>query len=241
MEYDVVIRYEPQLAGQWEDVRLRVERPDGADIDGPCANLDTSEEEIYQVSLPSGGRHAVVYPSVCLEANKNYNFRLEFNAYDRLQETPSASVLIDSITVVPRADSVPFLAGSQTADQRRQEFEHYRCAQYFYSVVKASIPDVCRKHLYSIGFYVLGSGYECQCDPTGSYSGICDSLGNITSIKSLFISLSSYLYFFQLCRRPVPVQTQRSGPSLRAVRTRNVRLRSGRVQPLRVQPGRFAG
>lgn len=183
MEYDIVIRYEPQLAGQWEDVRLLVDRPDGVDIDGPCANHGTDQEEIYQVSLPSGARHAVVYPSVCLEVDKNYKFRLEFNAYDRLQETPSASVLIDSITVVPRADSVPFLTGSLTADQRRQEFEHYRCAQYFYSVVKANIPDVCRKHLYSIGFYVLGSGYECQCDPTGSKSGICDSLGNLTLIN----------------------------------------------------------
>lgn len=212
MEYDLVIRYEPQLAGQWEDVRVVLERPDAIDPNGPCAHLiqqqnvvsrqasdtDSYQEynfesqsasrpelpnshgpEIARVSLPSGARHAVVYPPTCLEAGKQYKVRLEFKSYDSNQETPSAAVLIDSITVVPRADSVPFLGGSPAADYRRQEFEHYRCAQYFYSVVKTNIPEVCKKHLYSIGFYVLGSGFECQCDPTGSYSGICDSLGKI--------------------------------------------------------------
>ena len=136
-----------------------------------------------QVSLPSGARHAVVTPAVCLEAGKQYNLRLEFRSYDSSQDTPSASVLIDSITVVPRADNIPFFKGSALAEYRRQEFDHYRCAQYFYSVVKTNIPEVCRKHLYSIGFYVLGSGFECQCDPTGSYSGICDSLGNTHYVR----------------------------------------------------------
>lgn len=181
MEYDLVIRYEPQLPGQWEDVRVVLERPDPVDPDGPCANLQLQGErqdlEISRVSLPSGARHVVVYPPTCLEAGKQYKVRLEFKNYDSAQDTPGASVLIDSITVVPRPDSIPFLGGSPAADYRRQEFEHYRCAQYFYSVHKANIPEVCKKHLYSIGFYVLGSGFECQCDPTGSYSTICDSLG----------------------------------------------------------------
>ena len=185
MEYDLVIRYEPQLSGQWEDVRVVLERPDEVDPDGPCANQfnqqgppGASGLEISRVSLPSGARHAVIYPPTCLEAGKKYNVRLEFKSYDSNQETPSAAVLIDSITVVPRAGSIPFLGGSPAADYRRQEFDHYRCAQYFYSVVKTNIPEVCKKHLYSIGFYVLGSGFECQCDPTGSSSSICDSLGN---------------------------------------------------------------
>lgn len=190
MEYDLVIRYEPQLSGQWEDVRVVLERPDEVDPDGPCANQfnqqgppGASGLEISRVSLPSGARHAVIYPPTCLEAGKKYNVRLEFKSYDSNQETPSAAVLIDSITVVPRAGSIPFLGGSPAADYRRQEFDHYRCAQYFYSVVKTNIPEVCKKHLYSIGFYVLGSGFECQCDPTGSSSSICDSLGGQCSCK----------------------------------------------------------
>lgn len=120
----------------------------------------------------------MVYPPSCLEAGKRYKIKLDFKTYDSTQETPGASVLIDSITVVPRADAIPFLSGSPAADYRRQEFEHYRCAQYFYSVHKANIPEICKKHLYSIGFYVLGSGFECQCDPTGSYGTICEPLGN---------------------------------------------------------------
>lgn len=181
MEYDIVIRYEPQLSGQWEDVRVVLERPEDQpiDIDGPCANVQAGPEE-SQVSLPSGARHVVVYPPACLEAGVRYKLKLQFKAYDTRQETTSASVLIDSVAVVPRADGIPFLP---PGDLRRQEFDHYRCAQYFYSAVKSDIPDVCRKHLYSIGFYVLGSGFECQCDPTGSYSGICDSLGGQCQCK----------------------------------------------------------
>ena len=38
MEYDVVIRYEPQLPGQWEDAHFRIERLNGVDNDGPCTH-----------------------------------------------------------------------------------------------------------------------------------------------------------------------------------------------------------
>ena len=148
-----------------------------------------------QVSLPSGARHAIVYPPTCLEAGKRYKVKLEFKSYDSRQETPSASVLIDSIAVVPRPDSIPFFSGNSAADYRRQEFDHYRCTQYFYSVVKADIPEVCKKHLYSVGLFVLGSGFECQCDPTGSYSGICDSLGKLRITRLKFIEINKLKYY----------------------------------------------
>lgn len=45
-----------------------------------------------------GARSVAVFPPVCLEAGKQYRIRLEFKRYESEVETPTASVLVDSVS-----------------------------------------------------------------------------------------------------------------------------------------------
>lgn len=182
MEYDVVIRYEPKVPGVWKDVQVTVERPEPIDPNGPCGN-SKPQDDIKTVALPDDARYVVVPPPACLEAGKAYKIKLSFRRYDANVTSPSASILVDSIVLLPRAESIPFFSGSPTNENRRQEYEHYRCGTAFYTVVKGHVPDVCKKYHYSIGFYVHGGAFACSCDPTGSVSKICDSLGGRCQCK----------------------------------------------------------
>lgn len=48
--------------------------------------------------LCTGARSVAVFPPVCLEAGQPYKIRLEFKRYDSQIETPTASVLVDSVS-----------------------------------------------------------------------------------------------------------------------------------------------
>ncbi|XP_013782951.1 laminin subunit beta-1-like [Limulus polyphemus] len=182
LEYDIVIRYEPQLPGKWEEAKVLIKRPGPVDPTGLCANT-IPQDDIKTVTLPSGERFAVVYPPACLEKGLDYKVHIEFKHYDKETDNPKATVLVDSIALVPRIDSIPFFQGTQLDEYRRQEFERFRCGQAFFTVVRPSSPDVCKKYLYSIGFYVYGGGKECSCDQTGSLSNMCDQLGGQCKCK----------------------------------------------------------
>jgi len=54
---------------------------------------------------------------------------------------------------------LPFFKGSQINDYRRQEFERFRCGSSFYSVIRSEPQELCKKYLYSIGFYTFGGAY----------------------------------------------------------------------------------
>ncbi|XP_046984371.1 laminin subunit beta-1 isoform X1 [Schistocerca americana] len=179
MDYDIVIRYEPQVPGTWE-VQVDVIRPGPVDRSGPCANA-IPDDDTKVVFLSPDSRSVPVSPPVCLEPGKDYKVRLTFKRYDGETDVPSASILVDSIALIPRPESIPFFQGANNL--HRQEFERYQCGQAFYSVLKGSIPDVCQKYHHSIGFYVHGGAFPCQCDPTGSVSAICSELGGACTCK----------------------------------------------------------
>ncbi|XP_046407142.1 laminin subunit beta-1 isoform X2 [Ischnura elegans] len=182
MEYDIVIRYENQLPGKWDDINVIVDRQDPIGTDSPCINT-RPQDDIKRTSLKQGIGGITVYPPVCLEAGKTYKIRIEFKRSDSQIDTPSASVLVDSIALVPRIDSLPFFRNTQTNENKRQEYERYHCGEAFYTVVKGNIPDVCKKYHHSIGLYVYEGAYECYCDSTGSVSNLCSSLGGQCQCK----------------------------------------------------------
>ncbi|XP_059469528.1 laminin subunit beta-1 isoform X2 [Neocloeon triangulifer] len=184
MDYDIVIRYEPLIAGGWSDVKVILKRPfnDTIDPNGPCAKT-VPEDDIKSVSLPTNGRSTAVYPPVCLEANKDYKLVIQFRRHDPQSESPTATILIDSIALVPRPEELPFFQGNQVNEIKRDEYERYRCHLLFQNVNKGQIPEICRDHYFSIGVFVHDGANECQCDLTGSTSTLCNSLGGQCDCK----------------------------------------------------------
>ncbi|KAE8752609.1 hypothetical protein FOCC_FOCC000731 [Frankliniella occidentalis] len=183
MDYDIVIRYEPQLPNGWEDVLVTVERDGEIDSDGPCANT-RPEDDIKHIRLTAGDRSAVVRPPACLEAGKTYHIKLSFKKYDQDGDKPTASILVDSIALVPRPESIPFFQGTPENIRHRDDFERYRCADYFRLPTRGiSVPEICKQFYNSIGFFVQNGAYPCECDPTGSISTLCTTLGGQCECK----------------------------------------------------------
>lgn len=99
-----MVRYEPEMEGLWEDVEIKIEREDEPDLDGPCANWQPSDDR-RGVQLYPDRHSSVTIHNVCLESGKRYTVYLQFKSYDVRRETPSASILIDSVNKRPRYKS----------------------------------------------------------------------------------------------------------------------------------------
>ncbi|KAB7494579.1 Laminin subunit beta-1 [Armadillidium nasatum] len=156
MDYDLVIKYEPQFRNSWDGVKVRIERPGPVDPNGPCANARTLDDK-RTLDLSDRAREKTVFPTVCLESGKNYKIVLEFSRSNAYTDTPSASILIDSVILIPRAEQLPFYSGSLEKESSRQEYQHYRCSEPFYTGQGlSSLPETCvEDHLDSIGLYLV--------------------------------------------------------------------------------------
>ncbi|CAH2007905.1 unnamed protein product [Acanthoscelides obtectus] len=181
MDYDIVIKYEPTRADTWEDVIVTVERPGPVNYNGTCARINP-QDDVKHVSLPSNQRSVTVYPPVCLEAGKVYKIRLDFRT-DRRKESPTASVLIDSIALIPRIEQIPWFMGSPAAEVRRREYERFHCNDPAYFGKAQNVPEICKKYHISIAAYVFNGAFSCQCDPEGSKSLFCDPFGGFCTCK----------------------------------------------------------
>lgn len=81
---------------------------------------------------------------------------LSFNASEEVNFS-----FIFQIVLVPKIDSIPFFQPITPAnDLRRQEYERYRCGEAYHTVLRGSIPDVCKKYNHHIGFYVIGGAFR---------------------------------------------------------------------------------
>ncbi|XP_020296125.1 laminin subunit beta-1-like [Pseudomyrmex gracilis] len=158
MWYDVIIRYEPIYPGAWENVEIILERDSPPDSEGLCADRKTDR---LQAQLPLLSRSTIAQPSICLEAGKRYNLLLQFRNFNSHIDTPSASILVDSVVLKPKIDVIPFFNTSGLGELRRQEYERYHCNDFFTDVnsVWSNIPEICRKYQNSIGYYVFDGAH----------------------------------------------------------------------------------
>ncbi|XP_051807589.1 laminin subunit beta-1 isoform X3 [Acanthochromis polyacanthus] len=180
MEYDILIRYEPQLPDQWEEVLMTVMRPGPIKADSRCINT-VPDDDNQMISLHPGSRYVVLPRPVCFESGLNYTVRLSLPLYSALSDVQSPYTLIDSIVLMPHCKNLDIFTTSEEADSSGnsgwETFQRYRCLENSQSVVKTQMTDICRNFIFSISAMLHQGAKECQCDPQGSLSTVCDPSG----------------------------------------------------------------
>ncbi|XP_053600524.1 laminin subunit beta-1 [Plodia interpunctella] len=191
MNYNVLIRYEPQSNLNWEEATILVKRPGPIDLDSPCANIRPEDDRITTY-LPANQRSVLVIPPVCLEKQKETEIRIYLGHQDRRTSNPRATVLIDSIVLIPSFDDLPFFnSNDSVANNMKREFDRNNCGDpYYYDLNRDTVPEICKKYHASIGFYIRNGSESCQCDPSGSkshqchpYTGYCQCVENIVGAR----------------------------------------------------------
>ncbi|KAK6176840.1 hypothetical protein SNE40_015066 [Patella caerulea] len=183
MYYDVVLRYDPRMPDAWSDVRVTVIRDEPIDPLGLCARYDPADD-VKNIRLQPSNRFMSVSPPTCLEPGKKYTIRLDLNRYKEGETTPQATVLLDSIVLVPNTDSVPIFQGPGLPLYLKNQFLRYRCDKIQLGSLQSNIPDECKKHYFSISAVLHGEALGCDCDLTGSVSRECEQLGGQCQCKT---------------------------------------------------------
>lgn len=98
MSYDVTVRYQTQVRGDWEVARITVVRPEAYNPEGPCANSHPSYEQEIPFTLPEHDTSVVALSNTCLESGKIYKIKLYFERHRQNEDNPSAQILIDSVS-----------------------------------------------------------------------------------------------------------------------------------------------
>nr|XP_055044545.1 laminin subunit beta-2 [Misgurnus anguillicaudatus] len=175
MEYDIMIRYEPESTEDWEAL-VSV-----TSVDLPtslrCGNM-LPTEQLYTVKMSHHRRYIQMPRPFCFEPNNRYVLSIRFQRHAVSHRHLTAFILIDSLVLIPKYEELPGFQGSDGPDERRRlEMELYMCLDSFMTMPMPAMAEVCTKLICGISAIIHNGALACQCDPQGSLRADCDKVG----------------------------------------------------------------
>ncbi|XP_066526394.1 laminin subunit beta-1 [Hoplias malabaricus] len=175
MEYDIMIRYEPESTEDWEAIVsiTSVLLPTSP----RCGNL-LPTEQMYTVTLPHHKRYIQMPRPFCFEPSNRYVISIRFQRHGVSYRHLTAYILIDSLVLMPKYEELPGFQGSDPlAQHRREDMVHYMCAESFMAAPMPPLAEMCIKLICSISSVINNGALACECDRLGSLSEECDMVG----------------------------------------------------------------
>ncbi|XP_063064024.1 laminin subunit beta-2 [Engraulis encrasicolus] len=182
MEYDIMIRYEPESTEDWEAI---VSLTSTHLATSPrCGNL-LPTEQMYTVTLPHHPtRHVMMPRPFCFEPDNRYVMAIRFQRYGVTQRYQTAFMRVDSVVLIPKYEELPGLSGSGgVAEQRRSDMVRYMCVDSFFSPPMPRLADTCTTLICSISHIMHNGALPCHCDPQGSLNSECERVGGQCQCK----------------------------------------------------------
>ncbi|KAI6236382.1 Laminin subunit beta-1 [Aphelenchoides besseyi] len=182
--YNLIIRYEINDDGVgWEDIQITLVRPEDPSQDGPCANSLPSDD-FHLARLTPRSRYFEIQPPICLEAGVAYEIRLYMGNKRMGVSDPNAYAYIDSIVLAPPTNSLDIFQGSEPANYKKMLFDRYQCRHLALSLTPTSyLPLPCNQSICPLAGAVFGKALSCECDATGTVSGVCTPTGGQCECK----------------------------------------------------------
>nr|XP_015824219.2 laminin subunit beta-2 isoform X1 [Nothobranchius furzeri]XP_054602176.1 laminin subunit beta-2 isoform X1 [Nothobranchius furzeri] len=182
MEYDIMIRYEPESTEDWEAVVsiTSVQLPSSL----RCGNL-LPTEQLYTVTLLHRNRYIQMSRPFCFEPSNRYVVSIRFQRHGVAHRHLTAFILIDSLVLIPKYTELPgFQGNAPAAEQHRDDMIRYMCLDSFLITPMPALAEMCSKLICSISSILHDGALPCQCDPQGSMSGECDKVGGQCRCKA---------------------------------------------------------
>ncbi|XP_063282783.1 laminin subunit beta-4-like [Pelobates fuscus] len=181
MDYDIMIRYEPESAEDWEATVSVTSQM--LPMSPRCGNVLPSEQ-MYKEKLPHTERYLVLPKPFCFETNNQYEISIRFQRWGATNRHPGAFILIDSLVLLPRISELPGFHGNDpVAVHHREEMERYMCLDSFKMATMPVLAEMCIKLLCSISAIIHDGALPCLCDMQGSLSAVCDKIGGQCKCK----------------------------------------------------------
>ncbi|XP_070829105.1 LOW QUALITY PROTEIN: laminin subunit beta-4 [Chaetodon trifascialis] len=181
MDYQLVIRYEPETPSDWlASVSITAASPG----DGGCNSDPTGSRTLL---LPGNSRAALLDSPVCLNAGGRYLIDIVFNKEPSAGGSSSSHILIDSMGLIPRIKSMRDFCSQSNLDSSRC----LRCVGLATELSPGeSLPEVCEGITKSMSARMNNGAVPCGCNSVGSLGPYCSKLGGLCECKPNVIGRS---------------------------------------------------